>query len=573
MVQDIALVHALGEIQTREAASHLWLEEYVTGDEIHLGEVWENQDRSLALIHAILDGGRVGTDRYSVKPLEEPSLRRRAVDIQRQMREFERIARRRHEGYERREDVGVGSALDIEYDRVFKGMLADLRSLQSAVDDELDRAHAQSRLLFRTILTAWIAIVSLAVTGLWTRERRRLLAEAALRESEAQLLQSQKMEAVGRLAGGLAHDINNYLAAVTAQCDLAKLSPGDAAAVRSRMDSVVSTVSKAAALIRRLLAFSRSEPLETRIVNLNRVVADLEPMLARLIGEDVQLTTELDPELWNVESDPSQLEQVVVNLVVNAREALPAGGDVALQTRNVRRERGDTNQAPALDAGDYVVLTVSDTGIGIPHEIRERIFEPFVTTKDKTTNSGLGLATVYAIVRQVRGTIRVESDAGKGSSFGIYLPRSHAEETRSAAPNRGRMAGGGQRILLVEDNDDLRESAREALEVFGYSVATAATGEQALEIFRANPAAVDLVITDVVMPGMNARQVVERLRHERGDLPVILVSGYTGDVVVRHGVDQADVSFVPKPFSMDALAHKIQEVLGGTQLRAGGSAS
>ncbi len=563
MIQDIALVHAVGEIQTREATSHLWLEEYVSGDEIHLDEIWENQDRALYLIQAILEGGEIHQDRYSVKALTDPGLRGQALTIRRQIEEFRSIAKRRQEGYERGEDVGIGSAIDIEYDRVFREMLRDLRSLADQVDDHLGRAHARSSVLFRTILFAWVTIVILVVTSLWTRERRRQLAEAALRKSEARLAQAQKLEAVGRLAGGLAHDINNYLAAVTAQCEVCRLTqPSDHDQLSARMDAIIMTASKASALLRRLLAFSRSEPTQPEVVDLNSVVYGLQGMMPRLMGEDVHLDTDLEEGLWNVKIDPSQLEQIIVNLTVNAREAMPTGGQVMIRTANCCIDGKEAKKHRGMEAGDYVLLSIADTGVGVPREIQDEIFEPFFTTKDHATSSGLGLATVYAIVQQSRGIIRLDSEANEGTTFEIYLPRNREQVKKQVTRQALPVAPGSQRILLVEDNEELRVSTREALEILGYSIAVASDGEEALRVFEESDRSIELLITDVVMPGINGRQVMEHLRERKAHLPVIFVSGHTRDVILRHGVMEEGVNFLSKPFTVDTLARKIQEVLG-----------
>ncbi len=564
MIQDVALVHAIGEIQTREAISHLWIEEFVTGDEVNLEAAWDAQYRSAYLIDAILNGGTVGQGRMVLRPVTDPALREQASIIQADIDRFRAIAERRQAGYERGEDVQIGSPIDTEYDTVFNLMLEKLQLLEVDVAANLDRAHAQSALLFRSILIAWVVVVSLAVTGLWTREHRRLVAEAALRESEAQLRQSQKMEAVGRLAGGLAHDINNYLAAMTAQCELVKMAPDDSARISLRMDAVMETASKAARLIQRLLAFSRREALQPRVVSMNEIVGDLEPIFGRLVGEDATTELKLPEDLWNVKVDPGQLEQIIVNLTVNAHEAMPTGGTLTISTRNHHSNGDLRDTVPPLGHGEYVELRVSDTGIGVPEDIRDRIFEPFVTSKDKATSSGLGLATVYSIVHQNKGSIQVESELDQGSSFGIFLPRSHEQASRATRSTAVAVeaVGGSQRILLVEDNDDLRESTREALEILGYDVTTAAEGLEALSIFGEEGNGFDLLITDIVMPGPNGRQVAEQMQARRSDLPVIFVSGYSDDVILRHGVVEEDVNYLPKPFTVPALATKIREVLG-----------
>ena len=559
MIQDVALVHAVGEIRSREAISHLWIEEYVSGDEQHLEDAWTAQDRAAYLIDAILEGGNVADGRYALEPVTDPGLREKALGIRRQIEEFRRIARARQHGHERGNAVGIGSIIDQEYDGVFKAMLEDLSALEVAVDDLLESAHSRSSLLFRIILIAWGAIVCLAVTGLWTRERRRLVAEAALRQSEAQRLQSQKMEAVGHLAGGLAHDINNYLAAITLQCELAKLKPGDRVKQAERLTSVIDTAARAADLIRRLLAFSRRESVQHKVVSVNGIIENLKPMLDRLIGEDVRLRVDLAADLWNIKIDPSEIEQTIVNLVINSREAMPRSGEVVIRTANHEADGKSTNARSQLPKGAFVMIAVQDTGVGVPPELREQIFEPFMTTKNKATSSGLGLATVYGIAKQNHGAIRLDSEVGRGTTLTMFLPRTTEELQETAKRQAPIKTRGTQKILLVEDNIELRESTTEALEVLGYSIVAVENGEAAVAAYDSSICA---VVSDVVMPGMNGREVMERLRKRDPQLPFIFVSGYTDDVMLRHGIKESEVDFLPKPFRVEELTHKIREVLG-----------
>jgi CheY-like chemotaxis protein len=267
--------------------------------------------------------------------------------------------------------------------------------------------------------------------------------------------------------------------------------------------------------------------------------------------------------LWNVKIDPAQLEQIIVNLTVNSREAMPTGGVLTITTENHRSNGRAHETDPPIPNGEFVELRVTDTGIGIPDEIRDRIFEPFVTSKDKATSSGLGLATVYSIVHQNKGGIEVKSELDGGTTLKIFLPRSlEPASLRARSTSRTHEAvGGSQRILLVEDNDELREATQEALELLGYSVTAAAEGLEALSIFETEGDSFDLLITDIVMPGPNGREVAEKMTATRADLPVIFISGYTNDVILRHGVVEEEVNYLPKPFSVPTLASKIREVL------------
>ncbi len=560
MAKDIQLVGAVGEIQTLTAISHLWIEEYVTGDEVDLEEIEGHLRRSVQLMSGVLRPEDLANRQLLMTASEEVDLQALVDRINGRLMEFSELTDRRRRGFERGEEVGIGSPFDVEYDSVFNSLLEDLRLLEDHLNRHLVLAENRSRLLFRSMLSAWVLIVVLAVTGLWTRERRRMLAEDALVESQAQLLQAQKMEAVGRLAGGMAHDINNHLAAITAQCELVQLKTEPDSPVARKMEAVLSTASKSSTLIKRLLAFSRRDPASPQVLNLNGIIEGMERMLTRLIGEDIRLETRLQPDLWNVTIDPSQLEQVLLNLVINGREAMPTGGLLRVETANLAGE------APTKDAepsGDQVQLVVADSGAGIAPEIHDRIFEPFFTTKEASGNSGLGLATVHGIVQQNRGAISLSSELGQGAVFTVRFPRTlkaatgEAGETREVAPR----AGGSERILLVEDNEELRRSVCEMLVALGYSVWAAASAEEALRSYASEVGNVDLVITDVVMPGMSGRQLADRLQQDDPGIKTLFVSGHTDDMILRHGIKEGEVDFLSKPFTSETLARKIRQIL------------
>jgi two-component system, cell cycle sensor histidine kinase and response regulator CckA len=385
-----------------------------------------------------------------------------------------------------------------------------------------------------------------------------------LRDRETQLVEAQKMEAVGRLAGGIAHDINNYLAAIRTQCEVLQRKPQPAERVAEKLSLVVAAVEKASTLIARLLAFGRRQPIRPEVVNLNRVVEELEKLMQQQLGENVELALALAADLGNVKVDPAQVEQVLVNLLVNAREAMPHGGRLSIATANVSFGDSDRNRRPVSQPGDYVLLAVSDTGMGIPPDIRDKIFEPFFTTKQEAGNSGLGLATLYGIVQQNAGNVWVYSEPGLGTTFKIYLPRCR-EETPAPGPLAGTPAAGGrERILLVEDNAEVRESTQNLLAAAGYRISLAAGGTEALallaELARQDEI-VDLVISDVVMPGLSGPELAAQIRERFGPIPVLFVSGYSDSVVHFHGVLDPEVHFLSKPFAGEALFQKVREAL------------
>ncbi len=560
--QEIARIRAASEIRVAVTTSHLWLEEYVGGDRANVEEVWNNLDRAHDLALALLNGGRTGRKTVFLQPLEDPALRRQAEGLRGRIEEFRRIARRRQEGQARGVNTGIGSPSDAELDRIFGQLSREAQAMELAVEGQMVRDEARARIFLGTLLAGWLSLIAVSAAGLWTRERHRRAAEAALRRSEAQFLQTQKMEAVGRLAGGLAHDINNYVTAITSQCELVRMKADPRTA--EKMDMVIATAGKITALIRRLLAFSKQQPVDPQVIDLNEVIEGLRGMIRRLIGEDLQLETFLTGNLWTARIDPSQVEQIVVNLLVNAREASPRGGKVTIETANVVLDREYLKHNPMVKPGEYLLLAVSDSGTGMPPEVRDHVFEPFFTTKEGTEARGLGLATVYGIVQQNGGHVAVYSEVGQGTTFRIYLPRSAEERSAPAPPPASAEApleGGAETILLIEDNDELRGAARGILEALGYRVAAAANGTEALATFERIGGLVDLVLCDVVMPGMSGQEIVERIRAKSPGTRVLFMSGYTDNVVVRHGILEGEFEFLEKPFSADRLAAKIRQVL------------
>ncbi|MDB5311612.1 MAG: Histidine kinase [Gemmataceae bacterium] len=385
---------------------------------------------------------------------------------------------------------------------------------------------------------------------------------------ENQFHQAQKMEAVGHLAGGVAHDFNNLLTIINGYSEilLPGLPPADPK--REMISEIRQAGERAAGLTRQLLAFSRQTVLEPRVLNLNDVVRENEKMLRRLIGEDVRLTAVLDPALDPVKVDPGQIGQVIMNLAVNARDAMPTGGTLAIETGNVKLDE-TTAMDPEAKPGRYVRLAVTDTGAGMTPEIQAHIFEPFFTTKGPGKGTGLGLATVYGIVKQSGGFISVSSEPGRGTAFKIYFPLAQGRvPTGKSFPGLKPVARGTETVLLVEDEDALRSMVRVVLQQVGYTVLEASRGTIAIRLAGEHPGPVHLLITDVVMPEMGGRQLVERLARLRPDIKVLYLSGYTDDAVVRHGVLQADVAFLQKPFTMAALTNRVREVLDSTDHRA-----
>jgi two-component system, cell cycle sensor histidine kinase and response regulator CckA len=384
-------------------------------------------------------------------------------------------------------------------------------------------------------------------------ERRRL---------EEQFRQAQKMEAVGRLAAGVAHDFNNLLTAILGTTDLMiEDVPADHPNREGLLD-IRGAAERAAVLTRQLLTFSRQQVVSPRVLRLNELITDLVKLLRRLLGEDVTIATALTPDCGPVKADPGQLEQVIVNLSVNARDAMPNGGRLMLETKNVDLDGDYPTERVTIPAGRYVMLAVTDTGTGMDAKTKARIFEPFFTTKPVGKGTGLGLATVYGVVQQSGGYIWLYTEPGHGTSFKIYLPRVDAVETETAA--EASLAGvldGSETVLVAEDEEAVRQIIEKALDAHGYRVLSARDGAEALERASVYAGQIDLLVTDVVMPDMNGRELSRRLVETRPNLRTLYLSGYTDDAILHRGVLQQGVAFLQKPFSLRMLARKVREVI------------
>ena len=379
---------------------------------------------------------------------------------------------------------------------------------------------------------------------------------------EEQLLHAQKMEAVGRLAGGVAHDFNNMLTVISGynRMILDELSALDP--LRGYAEEVLKAADRAGALTNQLLAFSRRQIMRPRVVSVNTVLAQTQKMLDRLIGEDVELMLRLGPEVGNIKADPLHVEQAVVNLAVNARDAMPLGGRLTIETENVCLDENYARTHMGVSPGEFVMIAVSDTGHGMDAETRRRIFEPFFTTKEKGKGTGLGLATVYGMIKQTGGDIWVYSEPGRGTTFKLYFPRVTEPASDSAEGDAGLAnRAGGETILVVEDETAVRELTVRMLRQLGYVILTACSGAEALEIAQTYEGTINLLLTDVVMPGMSGRHLADQLLAGRPGTKVLFLSGYTENTVVHHGVLDAGVNFLPKPFSRETLARKLREVL------------
>jgi len=403
-----------------------------------------------------------------------------------------------------------------------------------------------------------------AITGIMSiltdiTERKRT--EEALRQSEEQFLQAQKMEAVGRLAGGIAHDFNNLLTAITGYSELLLGRIGERDPMRKEIEEIRRAGVRAASLTRQLLAFSRRQVLQVKVLDLNAVVSGLESMLRRLIGEEVELLTVPGDGLGRVKADPGQIEQVIMNLVVNARDAMPRGGRITLRTANVNVDKAEASRPEDMTAGSYVMMAIDDTGSGMDDKVKFHLFEPFFTTKEEGT--GLGLATVYGIVRQSGGHIRVHSEPGRGATFEVYLPRVEGllPAPAETSGRSGTASEGRETVLVVEDEEMVRELVCEVLRGNGYTVLEAQDGEEALRISGRHGGPIHLLVTDMVMPRMRGNDLAERLAPMRPEMKMLYMSGYTDGPVFSKGENGKGRAFMQKPFGPGVLTSKVREVL------------
>ena len=425
-------------------------------------------------------------------------------------------------------------------------------TINAAEPDAFDEAEVD-------LLTEIAADLGFGIETVRTRVAQRRGAEE-LKRTQAQFIAAQRLEAVARLAGGVAHDFNNILSVIMSYADFSLETLGEADPLRDDLQTIQDAARRAATLTRQLLAFSRTQVLEPQVLQLNQVITELQKLLGRLIGEDVALQLRLDPALGTVHADPGQIEQVLMNLIVNARDAMPQGGTIVIETARV--EIAAAEAVHDARPGVYVMISVTDDGAGMTAEVRHHVFEPFFTTKPKGRGTGLGLPTVHGIVTQSGGTVSIESARGQGTTVTLLLPELRAAGGVEVAPPpvSGR-PGGSEVILLVEDEPAVLRIAERILRAGGYTLLVAEGGPEALRLAAAHPGAIDLLLTDVVMPQMSGRELAERLAELRPTMRILYMSGYTEDAILHHGVTDAGVQLLPKPFTAAALARRVRDVI------------
>jgi two-component system, cell cycle sensor histidine kinase and response regulator CckA len=397
------------------------------------------------------------------------------------------------------------------------------------------------------------------------RAMKEVEARAERRNLEAQFIEAQKMEVIGQLAGGVAHDFNNILAVIMGYSDLMAAELGPDSPLQRHNEKIRHASERATGLTRQLLVFSRKQTVQLVVLDLNAEVKDMDKMLRRLIDENIELTFTLGKETGRIKADSGYVGQVLMNLVVNARDAMPNGGKLTITTGNVTLDENYARAHTGVKAGDYVMLSVSDTGTGMTEEVKARLFEAFFTTKPKGKGTGLGLATCHTVVQQSGGHIEVDSELGKGTTFKVYFPRVDLPLNAAAGPaQKGPLPRGMEAVLVVEDEPAVRQLARSVLELLGYEVLTASNGQDGLRVAREHKSSpLRLVVTDVIMPQMGGKVMAEWLKTTHPNLKILFTSGYTDDTITHHGVLDPGVEFLPKPYTPSTLARKVRELLDG----------
>ena len=608
---DSLIVAAFMDAQINVATGHLWLEEALSGDST-ANEALAEIDQAINLVNSALNGGKSDHGLIS-SPLKDPGQRARLDELKAMIIKFKFLAQER---LRKPADSGVGSDYDQQFDERFKDILAKASALESAVEANNRKDRVKSGRIFLGILFTWTLIVAAATAGVWLHEKRRKSAEEALlvaheqllaqaeeltshrerlaelveirtaeltsantllrneiaerKNLETQLCQSQKMEGIGQLAGGVAHDFNNILTAIIGYGNLAGMRLKNDEKTMEYLEQILTAADRATHLTHGLLAFSRKQLITLQPANLNSIVSSVEKMLGRLISEEIELKTRLSDEDLIVMADPGQIDQVIINLATNARDAMPDGGSLIIETSRFAMT-GDYCKSHGFGAaGEHALLTVSDSGQGMDGATQARIFEPFFTTKEVGKGTGLGLSIVFGIIKQHNGFVTVYSETGCGTTFKIYLSLAKGEVApRHLAEVMEAVAGGDETVLVVEDNAEVRNFTRTLLEQNGYRVLEAVDGQDAVARFGAHLDEIRLVIMDVVMPKMNGKETLLKMQSIRPDVVALFTSGYTADVIYKKGVLTEDINFISKPAPPQALLRKVRGLLDALPPKGG----
>ncbi|MCX8110534.1 MAG: transporter substrate-binding domain-containing protein [Syntrophorhabdaceae bacterium] len=462
-------------------------------------------------------------------------------------------------------NIGEQQYLKPEDREIYRGILEKYGTIKGFETQLVDR-HGK---------TLWVTINAHEVTdekgnviyyeGTVEDITERKKREEQYRELQQQFIQSQKMEAIGRLAGGVAHDFNNILTVILGSCELALFDLKNPERIKHRIDDIKKAADRASSLTKQLLAYSRRQIMEMRVININELIINLEKMLKRLIGEDIELKIILKEDVGTIKADSAQIEQVIINLAVNARDAMPRGGKLTIETSRVYLDNEYAKKHQDVKPGPHIMLSISDTGVGISDKARQHLFEPFYTTKPKGEGTGLGLSTVYGIVKQSNGNIWVYSEINKGTTFKIYFPCVEAKIEDKKDVYKGReISHSSETILIIEDEESVRESAAEMLKMQGYNVLKAGSGEEAISICSKYRDTIHLILLDVVIPGIKGQELFDKIKEIHKEAVVLFMSGYTDNVIVHHGILKEGIEFIQKPFTLENISKKVREVLDRT---------
>ncbi|MFQ5509924.1 MAG: ATP-binding protein [Leptospirillia bacterium] len=553
------LVRVTDKIRLEMTTAHLWFEEIIAGDRTEpIEKVWDHIDQAEWLAHAMLEGGE--NDEGVILPLEDPELIDHVQGMLVKLRAFRNVAVQRLSALP---TSGPGSGIDQAFDAIFDTFTVQAGKVEKEVDQIINAKQSAFRRTQLILIASFILLSGVMVWLFFLYSKGRKQAERERRMARLELAQTRRMETVGVLAGGIAHDFNNLLTSIGGYIELALQKISGDSALKHDLLEVQKSVDRGAQLTRQLLLFSRKQPMQLSSVDVNHNVASLGGMLGRIIGENVEVKTELDEDAWPILADTGSMDQVIMNLVINARDAMPEGGELIIRTQNTTFTEDDLHGHPGVAAGKYLCLSVEDTGIGMDDEVRERIFDPFFTTKGLAEGTGLGMSVVHGVIEQHKGWIDVDSTPGVGTTFRVYFPADDtvraADDTDASLSIHTPVEEG--RVLLVEDDDSLRKFADIALSRDGYEVVSAATVEEAMALLEQEGAHLDLVFCDVILPDGSGIELADRVRAEYPDLPLLLTSGYPEDMSDWDRIHAKHLRFIQKPYTLADLQRVVAEVV------------
>lgn len=551
MAMHMPLVHAIEEIKLEATTAHLWFEEIISGDRHQpIEEVWAYIDEARWYARAMLEGGE--NPETTILPLKDPELRYQIKRVLVKLNAFKNVAEQRLSA---ESAAGPGSGFDQAFDAIFSTFIAQADGVEDAIKQTIVAQQQSFKRVQALLIGSFIVLIAYLGWLFYRYSTEKWQVEVERENALLELAQTRKMEAVGLLAGGVAHDFNNLLTSICGYVEMALQKVPEDQPLHHDLTEVQKAADRATQLTRQLLLFSRTQPIQLAPVDLNHNVGELGGMLDRIIGEDIDMKMELAENIWPTQADSGGIDQMIMNLVLNSREAMPGGGQLRIRTENTTLTKADIQGHPVAREGKFVCLSIRDTGIGMDEDIQERIFDPFFTTKGPTEGTGLGLSVVHGIVQHHKGWIDVSSTPDKGTTFRVFLPADAAGQ-EVAAPSRpapAQASGEGKSVLLVEDDQSLRKFARNALNRADYEVFTAATVADALSLIKRHGEHLDLVFCDVILPDGSGIELAEQVRTLYPGMPLLLTSGYPEDLSGWERIQDKRLPFIQKPYSVADL--------------------